>query len=133
MPHPSQIRSPEGLAMVDRVRSLVGQLPEVTEAIDKFGHTSFRVRDKPFVIMGEGDQGPSLSIKTDSFTQQQLVDRGEYTRARYIGHHGWVSAVRVPPGDWEEAEILIADGYELVAPKSLIRRLREVDGSVSPR
>ena len=51
------IRSEIGLAAVERVRDLTADFPEVEEAVDKFGHTSFRVRDKPFVMLGEGDAG----------------------------------------------------------------------------
>jgi len=125
MVHPKKIQSPEGVAMVRRVREAVSDFPEVAEAIDKFGHTSFRVRDKPFVIMGEGVDGPSLSIKTDPYLQQRLIDRGHFVKTRYIGHHGWVSAVRVPPDDWEQVDHLLAVGYELVAPKALVRGWHE--------
>ena len=127
MLHPKGIKSPEGRAMVARVRGVVSGFPEVAEAVDKFGHTSFRVRDKPFLILGEGAKGPSLSIKTDPYLQQRLIDRGLFTKTRYIDHHGWVSAVEVPPKDWEQVDHLIAVGYELVAPKGLVRGWHDAD------
>jgi len=115
--HPMQITSPEGLAMLERVRSLCSALPEVTEDLDGFGHTSFRVSDRPFVIMGEDQSGPELSVKADSVTQDVLVRSGRFSRTRFIGQHGWVSVVRGIEWDWTELEDLIVDGYRRVAPK----------------
>ena len=65
---------------VDRVRELTKSLPEATEAVDKFGHTSFRVRDKPVVMMGEGSRGPSMAIKTTLDKQKSLIEQGEFVR-----------------------------------------------------
>jgi hypothetical protein len=45
----SKISSKEGLALVESVRQIAMRLPDVTEHIDSFDHTSFRVNDKPFV------------------------------------------------------------------------------------
>lgn len=50
-------RSPSGPsapAAIERLRETVAGLPEVVEKIDKFGHVAFRVRDKPFVMIGNG-------------------------------------------------------------------------------
>lgn len=118
-----QIRSPAGLKVLERVRGITSRLPEVTEAIDKFGHTSFRVRDKPFVIMGEESEGPSLSLKTDPYTQERLVQDGEFSRTPYIGQHGWVSLRGLPPRDWDPIETLILDAYRRTAPKRLREQL----------
>ena len=111
-----RISSAEGLAAVARVRAIATSFAEVTESVDKFGHTSFRVRDKPFVIMGESDDGPTLSIKADSYTQERLMARGEWRKTPYIGQHGWVSIITYPPSDWEEVARLVGDGYKRTAP-----------------
>lgn len=50
-------------SLVDVIRSLCVTYPEVHEHIDGFEHTSFRVKDKPFVIIGE-ENNLSLSIKS---------------------------------------------------------------------
>lgn len=110
--------------MRDAVRRICEPFPEVTEAVDGFGHTSFRVKDKPFVMMGEGAAaGPGMSIKTDPFTQEELIAEGRFTRTPYIGQHGWVSIHEIEEGDWPEIEELIGDGYRRVAPARLVRRL----------
>jgi predicted DNA-binding protein (MmcQ/YjbR family) len=118
------VRSPLALEALDRLRPVAMALPEVVEATDGFGHISFRVRNKPFVIVGHGHAGEgSLSIKSDIETQQFLVDHLGFERTPFIGQHGWVSLPGLPPESWEEIERLIADGYRLAAPASLARRV----------
>jgi len=111
---PKAVVSEEGLHALADVRALATVHPGVTEAVDKFGHTSFRVRDKPFVMMGEGPDGPSLAIKADPFTQEHLIQQGGYKKTPYIGQHGWVSLLEVPPDDWTAVGQLIEDAYALV-------------------
>ncbi len=118
------ITTEAALAVLERLRQVAGELPEVVEAVDKFGHVSFRVRDRPFVIMEEHGRPASLSVKTHPFVQERLLSRPGFERTPYIGQHGWVSLVDLPPADWEEVDLLIQDAYELVAPKRLRRRGR---------
>lgn len=119
----AQIRSSAGLALIERFRGLTADLPEVEEAIDKFGHTSFRVRDKPFVILGEQGDQPSLSLKSDRHTQRYLIEHTAFVKTPYIGQHGWVTLDDVDGADWDHVEQLVRDGYRLAAPKSLARRV----------
>lgn len=51
--------SPEGLEMLERVRRICSALPEVEEIIDGFGHNTFKVKGKSFVIMGENGKVPA--------------------------------------------------------------------------
>ncbi|MDH3224663.1 MAG: MmcQ/YjbR family DNA-binding protein, partial [Gemmatimonadota bacterium] len=85
------ISSRTGLAAVARVRDALSGLPELVERVDKFGHTTFRVRDKPIVFMGEDDTGLWLSVKGDLYTQDFLLRRDCFEKTPYIGHHGWTS------------------------------------------
>lgn len=102
---------------------MVTSFPEVDEAIDKFGHTSFRVRDKPFVILGEQGDRPSLSLKSDRHTQKYLIEHTTFVKTPYIGQHGWVTLDETEAADWGQVEQLLRDGYRLAAPKSLARRV----------
>jgi len=102
---------------------MVTPLPEVEEAVDKFGHTSFRVRDKPFVILGEQSDKPSLSVKSDRHTQRYLIAHTAFVKTPYIGQHGWVTLDEVGVVDWEHVEQLVRDGYLLAAPRTLARRV----------
>ena len=120
----NQLTSPESIAMLERMRTAVSSLPEVDEEVDGFGHTSLRVRGKPFVIMGQSSSGPSLSVKSDRDTQDFLIRHRPFTKTRYIGQHGWVSAAEIPPADWNEIEGLVIDGYLLVAPARLAAEVR---------
>jgi predicted DNA-binding protein (MmcQ/YjbR family) len=109
---------------IERLRPTVAVLSEVTEEVDKFGHISFRVRDRPFVIFGNGRDGEgSMAIKSDRHAQRFLIEHRGFVRTPYIGHHGWVSAPTLPPADWSEIEGLVVDAYRLAAPKSLAKRV----------
>lgn len=114
-----RVKSPEELAILERLRGICGRLPEVKEAVDGFGHTSFRVRDRPFAMMGSSRL--HLAIKSDLPTQEMLVKTGRWERTPYMGHHGWVSVVDFGRLDWAEIEEMVEDGWTLAAPKSLVR------------
>jgi len=123
MPHERQLQSPEGQRLLATLRGLVAGLPEVQEVVDGFGHTTFKVRKKSFVIAGMGEDGASISIKSDPATQAHLVRRGPYYRTPYIGQHGWVSVAAATGQDWAELGDLIVDAYRSAAPKRLARLL----------
>ena len=112
-----RVKSAEELAILDRLRGICARLPEVAEAVDGFGHTSFRVRKKPFVTMGSREL--HLAIKSDPLTQDALVRSGRFVRTPFLGQHGWVSVVDFARLDWTEIEELVVEGYGLAAPKSL--------------
>jgi predicted DNA-binding protein (MmcQ/YjbR family) len=119
--HEKKIRSKAGLALVARIRGICGEQPGVVEEIDKFGHTSFRVAKKPFVIIGEDEDELGLSIKTDLDTQAMLIRDGGYERTPYIGQHGWVSVAHTRKMDWAEVEELVLDAYRSLAPRRKTR------------
>ncbi|MBE1443395.1 MmcQ/YjbR family DNA-binding protein [Paenibacillus sp. OAS669] len=122
------IASKEGLKLVERIRRFCQAFPEVTEKIDQFGHTSFRVSDKPFVMLGEGE-AVSMSIKADRDTQEFLLQLEDtnYAKTRYIGHHGWVTIIDLARADWKEIEELIAEAYVRTAPKKYAKWLQQTE------
>ena len=122
-----QLRSTAGRALRERLRSLTAGLPEVVEALDGFGHTSFRVRKRSFVILGQGGDAPSLSIKADRHTQAHLIRHTAFVRSPYIGQHGWVTLSDATDADWEHVAVLVRDAYRLAAPRTLVRSLEEAD------
>jgi predicted DNA-binding protein (MmcQ/YjbR family) len=103
---------------IDEIRRLCLLYPEVHEHIDGFGHISFRVKDKPFVILGE-----TLSIKTLPATQEILLEQPGYIKAPYIGRHGWV-LVEGEEAGWRAIEGLIREGYLIAAPKRLANQVQ---------
>lgn len=126
MSHHDQLQSPEGQRLLKALRTVAAPLPEVEEIVDGFGHTTFRVRKKSFVIAGMGEHGESISIKADRITQDLLIQRGPYYRTPYIGQHGWVSIADPLEHDWQEIAELIADAYRLAAPKKLAAEVGSV-------
>ncbi|MDX8343224.1 MmcQ/YjbR family DNA-binding protein [Rossellomorea sp. YZS02] len=104
--------------VIDEIRRLSLLYPEVHEHVDGFGHISFRVKDKPFVIIGE-----TLSIKTLPSTQEILLEQPGYIKAPYIGRHGWV-LVEIEEVGWQTIEGLVRNGYLIVAPKRLSDAVR---------
>lgn len=114
-----RIRSKAGLALVAKVRGLCGDYPGVTEEIDKFGHTSFRVAKKPFIIIGESEETVTLNIKADPGTQAILIKQGAFYRTPYIGQHGWVGIDAPGAGKWKQLAELIEDAYRSAAPPKL--------------
>lgn len=108
--------------MLHKAREFFLMLPEVEEKIDGFGHSVAQVRNKTFLMMGEGEneQGPGMSIKTDKETQQILIGHGQYYKTPYIGQHGWVSIRAEHIHNWEEVGQLIVEAYLRQAPKKLV-------------
>lgn len=120
-----QLDSPQGKQLLQRLRETCRLLPEVAEVIDGFGHTTFKVARKSFIIAGMGEDGHAVSIKSDPVSQAYLISVGPYYRTPYIGQHGWVSINDPLSHDWAEVEDLIREAYRLAAPKRLRAKLRE--------
>jgi predicted DNA-binding protein (MmcQ/YjbR family) len=120
---PDRVKSPEELAILQRLREACARLPETTEAVDGFGHTSFRVRDRPFAMMGSTRL--HLAIKADHATQDVLVRTGQWEKTPFIGRHGWVSVVDFDALDWAEIEELLTEGWQRTAPKRLVRQWQD--------
>lgn len=122
----TQIQSAQGLALLARMRDYCTKLPEVEEKVDGFGHTTFRVKDKPFIFMGEMDGQISTSLKTNLTTQEFLLgqDNTPFRKTPYIGQHGWVSIFDIERVPWIEIQDLIVEGYARTAPKKLVQQLK---------
>ncbi|MBP1155900.1 MULTISPECIES: MmcQ/YjbR family DNA-binding protein [unclassified Paenibacillus] len=125
MEHDKRVKSGKGLDVLERVRETCACMLEVEEKVDSFGHSSFRVNNKPFVMIGENDHEGSIAIKTDHASQEILLQQGRYYKTPYIGQHGWVSLRLTEVLDWAELNDLIVEAYLRIAPKRLARRLKE--------
>jgi predicted DNA-binding protein (MmcQ/YjbR family) len=115
--------TPDGQRLLKELRQRCARLPAVEEITDGFGHRTFKVSGKSFVIAGMGVDGGSISIKADHESQAMLIRRGPWYRTPYIGQHGWVTLDAPLTHDWSEVEELIEDGYRLAAPKRLVKEL----------
>ncbi|KOP71035.1 MmcQ/YjbR family DNA-binding protein [Cytobacillus solani] len=112
--------------MLDNVRKICLALPEAVEIVDGFGHNTFKINGKSFVISGESERGFRLSFKSDRETQEILLQKEYFYKTPYIGHHGWVS-IQNPSGDnWDELNDLIQEAYLRAAPKRLVNKWLEL-------
>ena len=106
------------MATFDDVRRIALALPEATELLTWETDATFRVRNKIFVISGEG--ATHASIKATPDVQADLIDRDPETFASsaYVGRFGWttVDLRRVELG---ELEALIRGAWRRTAPKKL--------------
>ncbi|WP_169082059.1 MmcQ/YjbR family DNA-binding protein [Paenibacillus sp. PL91] len=112
----SGIKTTKGIKMLEEVRSICKELPEVVELIDGHGHNTFKVKDKSFIIMS--DYG--ITFKSDLENQEILLQEERFFKPAYIGHRGWVSIS--DPQDWEEMGILIKEAYLRAAPKRIVKQ-----------
>lgn len=117
----------ETVDMLERVRRVCLALPEATEIIDGFGHNTFKINGKSFVISGESEKGFRLSFKSDRETQALLLQKEYFFKTPYIGQHGWVSIENPEPENWDELSDLIQEAYLRAAPKRLVKNWIEMN------
>ena len=77
MAHQKQLDSPEGRRLLAALRNACKTLPGVDEKIDGFGHTTFSVKGKSFVIAGMGEFffHPEDIIKRNHFGIWRIAGR----------------------------------------------------------
>jgi predicted DNA-binding protein (MmcQ/YjbR family) len=121
-----RISSKQGLELEAKVRDICMAFPEVTEGIDKFGHTSFRIKDKPFVMLGEYEGNIFMSIKTLMETQELLIQSGKFKKSPYIGRHGWSSISDISAINWMEMKDLLLEGFLRSAPKRIVKEYKKI-------
>ncbi|MGG3467782.1 MmcQ/YjbR family DNA-binding protein [Neobacillus pocheonensis] len=120
------MKSQDTAGMLENLRNICLTLSEAVEIIDGFGHKTFKVNGKSFVISGEGEKGFSLSFKSDRETQELLLQKEHFFKTPYIGHHGWVSIQNPNQEDWNELTDLIQEAYLRAAPKRLVKKWNEL-------
>lgn len=113
-------------AILEKLRSICLDLPEAIEHIDGFGHNTFKINGKSFVISGETDKGFRISFKSDRETQELLLQKEYFFKNPYIGHHGWVSIENPVEEVWDELRDLLQEAYLRAAPKRLVKNWMEL-------
>ena len=120
------MKTQDTASMIEKLRSICLGLPESVEHIDGFGHNTFKINGKSFVISGESEKGFGISFKSDRETQEILLQKDYFFKTAYIGHHGWVS-IQNPAGEvWDELTDLIQEAYLRAAPKRLVKQWNEI-------
>lgn len=110
-----------------RLRRFIEQLPETSEKISHGSPTWWGGR-KTFATIHDGhydDGQPSVWIKAADGAQEALIesDPDRFFRPKYLGPSGWIGVRLRPDSDWDEIEVLLLDGYRLVAPKRALALL----------
>ena len=107
-----------GSSPLTEMRRICLALPEATETLT-WGQPHFRVRGKIFA--GFGDHGGPFTIgfKLEREHADAAILDPRFTRAPYVGQHGWISMEVKGVRDWGEVRALVLESYRLIAPRKL--------------
>jgi predicted DNA-binding protein (MmcQ/YjbR family) len=109
--------------LLKRLRQICLALPETGEGVS-FGHPWFRVRGKGFAIFEEYGEEPVLVVKVGKEMLDVFLQDLRFTKAPYVGQHGWVCLKLGKSPDWEEVAELVRGSYEKIAPRRNLRARR---------
>jgi hypothetical protein len=106
------------MATFEDVRKISMALPEVEEHVTWGTDVNFRIRNKMFVIGGEG--ATSVTVKATLDAQADLLDLDPdiFSKAAYVGRFGWVR-VDLERIDRPLLEKLLRDAWRSTAPAKL--------------
>ncbi len=109
---------------MERLREICLTLPEAQEK-EAWGDPTFRVRDKIFGMVKQGDGRVSVWCKAPPGSQEILVgaDPERFFVPPYVGNKGWVGMRLDDNPDWSEVATVVRRSYSLIAPKRLARKL----------
>ena len=100
------------------MRRICLALPETTETMT-WGQPHFRVRGKIFAGFGDHGGTFTLGFKLEREHADAAIQDPRFTRAPYVGAHGWISMDVKGVRDWAEVRALVRESYRLIAPKKL--------------
>jgi predicted DNA-binding protein (MmcQ/YjbR family) len=107
-----------------RLRAVCGRLAGAVETTT-FGHPTFQVRRKTFVVLDDHEHGDALWIvfKATLADQGSLLKDPRFRPSKFGGPKGWTS-MRVDAGiDWSQVETVVTASYRLYAGKRLLASL----------
>ncbi len=124
------MNNPESIRHFLRVLAL--SYPEVVEEFP-WGDVAFKIRKKVFLFMASKPPAISFSVKLP-FTGELALDLPFTEPTEYgLGQHAWVTA-RIGPGEDVSLDMIaswVDESYRTIAPKKLISKLDELEGSTS--
>ena len=100
------------------VREISMALPEVEEHVTWGSDINFRIRNKMFVIGGEGADAVSLKASITAQADLLDLDAETFSKAAYVGRFGWVN-VNLARVDRPLLEKLLRDAWRSTAPAKL--------------
>jgi hypothetical protein len=126
--------------LLERVRGLVGALPETSEKL-AWGGPTFRVGKAQnmfamFLDDHHGDGRIAIWCKAPPGVQELLVEAepGRFFRPPYVGANGWIGIrIDAPAVDWEEIADFLTDAWRMTAAKKLVAARAAAGGAVAAR
>ena len=123
--HPAKKRTPETLALLERLRAICMALPDVTEVV-AWGEMTWR-KGKIFAMSDTYHHGSahfSVHLPAPSGAQVALIDADpeRFFRPPYTGGKGWIGVVLDTGPDWDMVASLVRNAYDLVATAPPRRR-----------
>lgn len=110
--------------LLKALRQICETLPGAEEYV-MVHHPAFRVRKKPFVVVGLRKQDKTIfSINLGRMEQFEMLEEERFHKTPYMGHNGWVS-LALPDSSWKEVEALVIASYRRVAGKRLLEQFDE--------
>jgi predicted DNA-binding protein (MmcQ/YjbR family) len=82
-----------------------------------WGDIVYKVGTKIFAFLGATNELAGLTVKATKDDADVLVQMPGIDRAHYIGRHGWVTVEIGDDDRFAIAKELIANSYNLIAPK----------------
>ena len=123
---------PPAAPLLERLRKICSQLPEVKETVT-FGHPTFQVGGKTFAVFEQYKGEFGLALKVEKELQQVFLKDPRFYMSPYAGKHGWVTLRMEPkPPDWKEVREMVRGSYRLVAPNKATKKISAAkDGLMS--
>lgn len=109
---------------LERLRRICLALPDTSET-ETWGKPHFRVGDKIFAGFGIEDGQPLMGCKLTMDHAAEAIQQPGVTKAKYVGHKGWVSINLAVVEEWKWIEQCLEESYRLIAPKKSLRKLAE--------
>jgi hypothetical protein len=102
------------------LREVALGLPGAAER-ETWGHPTFRVGDKIFASVYEGDEGAVATVKATPEEQAVLLasDPATFGVASHVGRYGWTT-VRLARVDPDEMRELVVDAWRRTAPRRAV-------------
>jgi len=124
--HPVKHRSAATLALIDRLRAICMELPDVVEKV-AWGEPTWRVGGKLFAMCDTYHHGsPHLSVHlaAPAGAQAALIDTdpARFFCPPYTGGKGWVAVVLDTKPDWDMVASLVATAHDHIATQPRRRR-----------
>src|ERR1700675_594931 len=99
--------------ILTKLRRICLALPASAETVT-FGHPTFRVDGKTFVVFEEWKGELGICMKVEKELQGLFLEDSRFFRTPYIGKHGWVTLrVYAARLNWNEVAELVKGSYRL--------------------